>query len=328
MGFDYKGYFGEIALTHDLTSPPGERTWRLTAPPKDAERHAVVLYLGCNVLRTSHMIRTACAVLDRLGVDYVAVGGPTYCCGIVHHQNGDTAAAGGMSRHTLDLFARYAPEEIVMWCPSCIHFYDDVQGLDLPWPIRHLAEFLVARLPDFSFTDTVPARVALHAHGASEARRREGEAGRQLLAAVPGVEVVALEPEPRFGRSCSPAVQATVGGVPAWEALVRAEIGRARAGGADTLATIYHGCQRMLCAFEVEARIGIEHYLSVFARGLGIHFEDTYKKYRQWADPDRILADMTPCQQASGVDPAAARALVERTFVPIGALAPGPARPA
>ena len=46
------------------------------------------------------------------------------------------------------------------------------------------------------------------------------------------------------------------------------------------LATIYHGCQRLMCGFEAEGAIVIEHYLSVFARALGIEFEDTYKKYR------------------------------------------------
>jgi len=63
----------------------------------------------------------------------------------------------------------------------------------------------------------------------------------------------------------------------------------------------------------------------VFARALGIEFEDTFKKYRLWADPDRIFADSTPCQQLNGVDPARARDLITRTFVPLGTVAPGPA---
>jgi len=61
-----------------------------------ASRHgtrAVVLYLGCNVLRTSHLVQTVIAVFDLLGIDYVAVGGPTYCCGIVHHQQGTAPPA-------------------------------------------------------------------------------------------------------------------------------------------------------------------------------------------------------------------------------------------
>jgi hypothetical protein len=69
-----------------------------------------------------------------------------------------------------------------------------------------------------------------------------------------------------------------------------------------------------MCGFEAEGGIVIEHYLSVFARALGIDFEDTYKKYRLWQDPERVLADIAPCQQANRVDPARARAFVEQTF--------------
>jgi Fe-S oxidoreductase len=313
MAFDYKGYFGEIALIGDLLDRRAERRWRPDAPPREAEHHDIVLYLGCNVMRTSHMIQTVMAIFDRLRLDYVAVGGPTYCCGIVHHRNGHGQAADGMSHHTVELFQRYSPREVVAWCPSCIHFFDDVQRLPLPFPFRHAAEFLVERLPQLDLVPQPPRRVALHGHGVGEARRREAAAGRQLLAAVPGLEVVGIEPDERFGRSCAPALQQELG-MDAWTRLCHAEIDRALAAGAETLAGIYHGCQRMLGGFEAVRPITIEHYLTVFGRALGIEFEDTYKKYRLWADPDRILADSTPCQEANGVDPGEARQLVVRLF--------------
>jgi cysteine-rich protein len=313
VGFDYGKYFGEIRLMHDLTTHAGERRWRLAAPEAKPERKPIVLYLGCNVLRTSHMIRTAMAVFDRLGLDYVAVGGPTYCCGIVHHQQGDTAAGDGMAKRTLQLFQRYEPDEVVMWCPSCIYFYDEVVGASTPYRVRHTTEFLLAQVPRLTFTARVERAVAVHAHAQGEARQREARACRDLLAAVPGVRVVALEPEPRFGRSCAPAIPIALG-QDVWDGLMRDEIERARGAGAETLACIYHGCQRMLCGFEAEGRLVIEHYLSVFARALGIEFEDQFKKYRLWADPDRVLEDATPCMEANGVDAAAARALVTTTF--------------
>jgi heterodisulfide reductase subunit D len=324
MAFDYGQYFREIALTHDLTTLPEDRRWRLDAPPRHgAERHQVVLYLGCNVLRTSHLAQTATAVFDRLGVDYVAVGGPTYCCGIVHHQQGDVEAGSGMGRRTIELFTRFAPDEVVMWCPSCIHFYDDIQQARLPFPIRHTTEFLVDQLARVQFIRTVDATVALHRHVVGAARQREAQAGRRLLEAVPGLSFVETAPEPRYGRTCSPAAQAELG-PEAWAAMARDEIERARAGGADTLATIYHGCQRILCAYEAERRIVVEHYLSVFARALGIEYEDRFKKYRLWQDPERVLSDMTPCQQASGVDPERAMALVMATFGPAASPPAGP----
>ena len=115
MSYDYRAHFGEVTLTQDLMSRRDERRWRLTPPPVAGEHHDIVLYLGCNVLRTSHMVQTVTAIFDRLGLDYVAVGGPSYCCGIVHHGQGDTEAAAGMSRGTLKLFERFSPREVVMW---------------------------------------------------------------------------------------------------------------------------------------------------------------------------------------------------------------------
>jgi len=316
MAYDYKRYFDEIAVIRDLTTMPEEAKWRTTAPAPAGERHRIVLYLGCNVFRTSHMIQTVTAIFERLGLDYVAVGGPTYCCGIVHHQQGDTAAAGGMADHTIKLFERYEPEEVVMWCPSCIYFYDEVRQARLPFKVSHAAEFLVSRLLEIRFTRRVDASVALHAHNVSEARRREGLAGRRLLEAVPGLRFVELEPDPRYGRSCTPAVQQQVG-LDIWNRMAREEISRARSAGAGTLATIYHGCQRYLCVFEPEQPMTIEHYLTVFGRGLGLEFEDRFKKYRLWQDPERVLAETTPCQRANNVNAARAREVVEESFGPL-----------
>ncbi len=314
MGFDYGKYFGEIRLTHDLLSKNEERTW-LLKPPRDGERHDVVLYLGCNVLRTSHLVETVAAVFDRLGLDYVAAGGPTYCCGIQHHRRGQEASGERYANHTVELLQSMAPREVVMWCPSCIQFYDEVLQADLPFPKRHTAEFLADCLDRglFTFTRGVEATVALHYHYATEARAREGRAARRLLEAVPGITVVDFEPDARWGRTCTPALQEQLGAA-VWQQMALDDIDRARAAGATHLAGIYHGCHRDQCRFERERPIVVEHYLTLFARALGIEFEDTYKKYMLMGDPDRILEDATPCMAANGVDHDRARGLVIKTF--------------
>src|SRR5262249_52073738 len=134
--------------------------------------------------------------------------------------------------------------------------------------------------------------------------------------AVPGLTFVPIEPEPRFGRICTVDVQNGVG-PENWNGMVRDEIERAHAGGADTLATIYHGCQRLLCGFEAGAPLALEHYLAVLPRGLGSEFEDTYKRWTLAGDPAAILAEASPCMEANAVDAERARAFVERTFVPL-----------
>jgi len=314
MSFDFAGYFKEVTTTADLLTPREGRPWQV-APPRDGQRHDVVLYLGCNVMRTSHMIQTATQIFDRLGLDYVAVGGPTYCCGIQHQNHGQPASAARYAHHTVELFERMAPREVLMWCPSCIHFYDEVLKMDLPFPTRHPAEFLVEHLGKLRFTERVDAVVAMHDHHTHPVRRREGQAGRRLLEAVPGIRLVEFESDPRWGRTCTPALVQQIGEA-AWNAMALADIDRALAAGATHFAGIYHGCHRMHCGFEAERPITIEHYLTLLGRGLGIEVEDTYKKYRLLGDPDRVLEEMTPCMATNGVDPQIARGLVLKTFPP------------
>ena len=116
-----------------------------------------------------------------------------------------------MANRTLELFKRYEPDDVVMWCPSCIYFYDEVMHRQVPYRVRHTTEFLLAQVPHMPFTARVERTVGVHAHGVGEARLREARACRELLAAAQGVRVVPLEPEPRFGRSCAPAIPIELG---------------------------------------------------------------------------------------------------------------------
>ena len=65
MAYGYNRYFGEIAVLRDLTTMPEEVRWRTTALADNDGRHPIVLYLGCNVFRTSHMIQTITEIFDK-----------------------------------------------------------------------------------------------------------------------------------------------------------------------------------------------------------------------------------------------------------------------
>ena len=54
----YRNYFREIDVLHGLQSTPEERDWLLTTPKGDVKQSDIVLYLGCNVMRTTHLVRT------------------------------------------------------------------------------------------------------------------------------------------------------------------------------------------------------------------------------------------------------------------------------
>lgn len=306
--FDGPAFFREIRLFNQLQTLPDEQTW-LLRPPRQPEPKAIVLYLGCNVLRTGHLVRTVTAIFDLLGLDYVAVGGGPYCCGIGYRRAGDLEPAEAMAQNTLRHFAAFKPERVVMWCPTCIYVYDELLQAKVPYRVQHATEFLVEHLDQLSLTRSVPARVALHRHVGFPAREREAAAAMTLLRAVPGVELVDPGADPAMGRSCTPNMDETT-----WQRLARTQLDQAVALGADIFATLYHSCQRMFCGFERWYSFKIEHYLTVFGRALGIEYEDRFKRYLLSGNEAEILSDMAPCMQAHGIGLDEARALIAKHF--------------
>jgi len=105
-----------------------------------------------------------------------------------------------MNRRTVERFQRYKPAEIVMWCPSCVYFYDEIQRFSWPVPVRHATDFRATRLAELEFTGRVEAGAALHYRSQSEPRRQEGAAARRLPEAVPGLRFVEIGSEPQLGR--------------------------------------------------------------------------------------------------------------------------------
>lgn len=61
------------------------RRRRFRRPGSRGPRRELLLYLGCNVLRTAHLVKTGVAVLEAMGFDFNAAGGPAHCCGMAHH---------------------------------------------------------------------------------------------------------------------------------------------------------------------------------------------------------------------------------------------------
>src|SRR5207249_296488 len=53
----------------------------------------VVLYLGCNVMKTPHIALLCMDVLDRIGARYSVSGGPANCCGVIQFRAGDLKTA-------------------------------------------------------------------------------------------------------------------------------------------------------------------------------------------------------------------------------------------
>ena len=315
-GFSYAKYFGDINLLADLQFMPGEKAF-IDRPSAACEQKDLLLYLGCNVLRTAHLARTVILVLQGMGFDFNAAGGPAHCCGIVHHNQGDTAASRGFAANSMRHFAKYGAKHVLMWCPSCNEHYDEVVGPEqgVAFPYEHVTAFLARHLDRVRFVRPLKKRVALHYHCGSPQSDADWQCTARILQAIPGLELVQIPHSAEMGRHCTPKWIGRMGRQ-RWRQTIRETMEQARQAEVDVVATIYHSCHREICEEERDYPFQIINYISLLGAAMGIDDTDSYKHYKLLADPAAVYKEVQGHVLAHGLDAERVRGLLDETFAP------------
>jgi heterodisulfide reductase subunit D len=279
---------------------PAELVARFTRSPRADEGPApeVVLYLGCNVMKTPHIALLCIDVLDRLGARYRVLGGPANCCGVIQFRAGDPATAGRIGRGTVAGFAGTGARQVLTWCPTCnIQLGEIVMpGSGAGFGLEHVVPWIAARIDGLRphFTRPVRRRVALHEHP-GVAGVTEGVL--TILRAIPGLEIVDLD-QPRVGYMCN-----SLAPVPAYKRALHArELDAAAAAGVDALVGVYHACHRELCAHEATSPFRVVNFLELVGEAMGVSHPDLFKQWKTMQDVDRVLADAAPQIAEAGLD--------------------------
>ena len=97
---------------------PSAALQRILAPA-ERRRAEVIFYTGCNVLKTSHIVFSVMDILERLGVDFDVVGGPSHCCGVYQFQAGDITVYDKIGGRTFQRFGESGAQKVLTWCPTC-----------------------------------------------------------------------------------------------------------------------------------------------------------------------------------------------------------------
>lgn len=266
----------------------------------------VVMYFGCNVLKTPHIALLCLEVLARLGTRYKVFAGPSYCCGVIQYRAGDTPASGRMGGHTVAGFAGTGAPRVLTWCPTCnIQLSEIVMpSTDATFDLEHVVPYIAARIDQLrpQFVRSINKRVALHEHpGVSGVT----EGAIKILTAIPGLELVDLE-QPRVGYMCN-----SLAPVPAYKRELHArELETAAAAGIDYLVGIYHACHRELCAHEATSPFKIVNFLELVGEAMGIEKADLFKQWKMMQDVDRLLAEVAEPAMAAGLDLESVRAVL------------------
>ena len=312
---DFTEHINQIRDFKLLMVPAGETPWaeQCTKPVHPVD---IVLYLGCNILRTAHLAYEVIEVFQALGVNFAAVGGHQFCCGIVHHRAGDVDGATRFTQATVAKLASYGAKQIVIWCPTCqLRFEEFIQkGIVPRFPIVHATAFLAGKAAQLHFHRGVPTRVAIHSHVGKPQRELDENAVIRVLQVVPGVEVVGTLSSPDLDYHCSPSLLKQLG--PDRFRSIRDDLVRkARKLGADVLVTLYHSCHREWCEVS-EAGLAVRNYISIVAEALGHARRDYFQEFKRLHDPKAIAALARPVWETHGLSEGQAKELAIRYFAP------------
>jgi len=311
---DFNQHISQIRDFEQLLVPAGKTPW-VGNYTKPAHAVGVVLYLGCNILRTTHLAYEVIGVFQALGINFEAVAGPQFCCGIVNHRAGDTEGATHLFQATAEKFASYRPKQVVIWCPTCQLRFEEVMQKKMSWfSIIHATAFLAERSAQFSFRRDVPARVAIHAHVGKPQREMDTAATIRVMQAIPGVEVVGTLSSPDLDYQCSPASLAELGSERFLS--IRADlVHKAEELGADTLVTTYHSCHREWCAVG-GSKLAVRSYISIVAEALDCYRRDYFQEFKKLSNPDAIAALSRPVWETHGLTEEQAKQLAAKCFMP------------
>jgi Fe-S oxidoreductase len=246
----------------------------------------VTFWYGCNVVRHGDIIHSAITLLEAVGIEVTPAGGAGYCCGTAKDAN--LRAAEGMGKRTVEKFNAHGTGKVVSWCPSCYRHMNAFMGeyTDAQFQLVNFAQMLHARRDVLAgkLRQRVECRVMLHQHfGFHEVAVNPLVA--DLLRLIPGLTLVDTEASAP-GHMCS-----ALSRVPAaMKDATRAVCEEAQRVKADTVATVFHSCQRLLCGLEGSEPFKVVNYVNLLTEAMGLPSQDDYKAWKLASSEAAVIA--------------------------------------
>lgn len=296
-----KGKYNLPDVMTSIQIKPSEVRW-FSEIPQNPPQAKVVLFLGCYPFLSFDKTFTLLDILEKMELDFVAVSGRAnqMCCGAIHGIVGNEAEGDQLARNLLSDLGRFKPERVVFYCSGCSSRYKQV-NLNFvappPFRLQHLTELLSEHLDKLKFVRPINKKVTFQ--DACHLGRSYGayEAPRQVLKAIPGVDLVEMEHSRENGICCGSV--ARYSHPQAAQKLMDVRMAEARATGAEVMVNVCGGCHGALVAEEGKQPFTVETLVDMVGRSLGIEYEDKMKKYRKLKDVEKVLAEARPYIQES-----------------------------
>ena len=201
---------------------------------------------------------------------------------------------------------------VVTWCPSCHRHMNSFMGqyTEANFSVSHFVQILHRNRERLSgeFRNPVSRRVMLHQHVGFQEVENLNDLITDLLRLVPALTLVETD-YAAPAHMCSALVSVPA----ALKDVTRRLCDDARAAQVDDVATVFHSCQRLMCALEASEPFRVVNYVALLGAALGREYPDEYKSWKT-AETRRYRERGGPSARENGR--ALSRALSARVAAP------------
>jgi heterodisulfide reductase subunit D len=255
-----------LEKVHNISGEPNEDRpmWvqALADSPKDMyqrEKAKVAYFVGC-VASYFPMVKkipqSFVQILDGAGVDFTILGGEEWCCGFPLIAAGMRKKAEASIQHNLGKVKEKGVETVVFACPSCYHTWMEECKTDIK--IFHSTQFIKS-LIDEGKINFKEKKVKVTYHDPCDLGRASGvyEAPRQILRAIPGVELIEMEGNREQCKCCGGGGNLEMVNPTLSAALAEAKVEEIKATGADIVITSCQQCIRTILTTSRKKKIPV-----------------------------------------------------------------------
>ncbi len=213
------------------------------------EKAEVAFFVGCVASFFPLVQRIPQAfveILNRAEIDFTLLGGEEWCCGFPLIGAGMKKEAEVLIQHNLEAVKKKGIRTVVFACPSCYHTWKkEYKTGDIQ--LFHSTQF-IKQLIDQGKIRFKEKKMKVTYHDPCDLGRASGvfEPPREILRAIPGVELVELEGNREQCKCCGGGGNLEMVDPELSAALAQEKINQVQKTGADTVITACQQCVRTI----------------------------------------------------------------------------------
>jgi len=212
------------------------------------EKAEIAFFVGCvaSFFPLVQKIPLAFAqILDKTEVDFTLLGGEEWCCGFPLIGAGMKKEAEVLMQHNLEMVKNKGVKGLVFACPSCHHTWMEEYQTEVK--IFHSTQFIKKLIDEGKITFREKEERVTY-HDPCDLGRASGvyEAPREILRAIPGVELVEMAGSREQCKCCGGGGNLEMVDSKLSAALAQEKINQIQATGADTVITACQQCVRTI----------------------------------------------------------------------------------